>query len=1008
MTRQLSVGLIYLAFFLSGAAALVYQVVWVRSLILVFGGSHLAVTAVLSIFMAGLAVGGYLMGRVADRVARPLRVYGLLELGIAAAALIFMGLMRVYPSVYVALAQGREDSILYLSGVRVLFSLLALIVPTTLMGGTLPILSRFVARQLDELRCTLSFLYGLNTLGAVLGALLAGFVLLPTYSLSTTVLLAVAANVVIGLGSILLQESVPSSASPGDASGEVRGAIPAPDPSIPSGGQDPWKDAPTPLVLWGIGISGFCALGYEVLWTRILTIGVGASVYGFTVMLVAFLTGIALGSKAYGVTVRLLGVRDTGPARPIAWFGVVQVLIGLTAFLVTVFLRDIPAASIQLQELLLRTGIGSFGARAWSSFALAFLSMVVPAIFMGAAFPLAGEVQARSRRTVGRAVGEVLAFNTVGAILGAGVSGFGLIYLFGIERSLQMLTVINIGLGLLVLCSLRRRRWLTAVVTAGTLGAVAFLAVNQTAVRLWDMKYFAVFRNNQPEAFRTPAMVREAVENTDVLYYAEGIESIVSAIKVKGGEQSFITNGRIEASTHLQAQQCQLALGHLPMLLSRDPKRVLVVGLGSGMTLGATSIHPGVERITLAEIEPKVVGVARTFAAYNHQVLDNPKVRIVFNDGRNFLLTTAEKFDVITADPIHPWFRGAGYLYTTEYFGLAAEHLRPGGVIAQWLPIYELTPRDLQSVVRTFRQQFRYTLMWLTHYDAELVGSNDPIRIDEAALERRIAEPAVASDLKKVMMGSAADFLSYFLMGTDGMARFSQGGILNTDDNLYLEFSAPFSIATPAVMEANVNALAAYRESLLPYVVPATEGRALEAQRTRWALQREAGGIGDPALALFLGGKAGRPEFVRLLDEMDQRYPWYAPGQFLKHEYQEVLALAPRPLQRVSLSLVNEAGGQVVVDITAVLVPVSRSRAALMFVDHRARVVYGQVYVDGYDQGDSVQRVVREVLGTVQAAYQEEAEIAVAQHRGLPAAGETLRKVRDSIGSRLRGVGARG
>jgi spermidine synthase len=292
--------------------------------------------------------------------------------------------------------------------------------------------------------------------------------------------------------------------------------------------------------------------------------------------------------------------------------------------------------------------------------------------------------------------------------------------------------------------------------------------------------------------------------------------------------------------------------------------------------------------------------------------------------------------------------------------------------------------------------------MWLTHYDAELVGSNDPIRIDEKELEARIAEPAVARDLKQVVMGSATDFLSYFLMGGEGMARFSQGGVLNTDDNLYLEFSAPFSIAAPAVMEANVNALAAHRESLLPYLVPATGDRALEAQRTRWNEQQEAGGIGDPALALYLGGKAGQPEFRRLLDEMDRRYPWYAPGRFLKHEYQEVLALAPRPLQRVGLRLMNEAGGETLVDITAVLVPVSRSRAAVMFVDNRARIVYGQVYLDGYDQGDSVQRLVSDVLMAIHAAYQKEAEAARAERKMLPAAGETLRKIQAVIGSRLR------
>ncbi len=1005
MQAYLYLGLIYLMFFFSGAAALIYQVVWVRSLTLIFGGSHLAVTAVLSIFMAGLAIGGYAIGRYVDRVSKPLRLYGLLELGIAAFAIVFAGLMKVYPAIYVTLTQGRDASILYLSTVRILFSILALIIPTTLMGGTLPALSRFVSRQPENLRSYLSFLYGFNTLGAVLGALLAGFFFLRTYSVSTTLYIAVAANALIGLLAIALQDKVAFIFSPPQGAALVKaGVVSSSGPPNASVSDETGDVVPLRLVLWGIGISGFCALGYEVLWTRILTIAIGASVYSFTIMLIAFLAGIALGSKAYGLFLKVFGVKEAGHTRVISWFGIVQVIIGVTAFLVTVSIRDIPANSIWLQTYFLQTGISAFGMRVWSSFALAFLYMVIPAFFMGVAFPLAGEAHAKRGRAVGRAVGEVLACNTVGAILGAGLSGFLMIYLFGIERSLQMLSVLNVGLGLLVLVSLWKKTWLNAGVATLTLATLAFLALNHTALRMWDMRYFAIFRSNQPEAFRSPDMVREAVENTDVLYYAEGIESIVSSVKIKGGEQSFLTNGRTEASSHLQAQQVQLALGHLPMLLNRNPKKVLVVGLGSGMTLGATSIHPSVEQVTLVEIEPKVIGVARTFAEYNHQVLDNPKLKVIFNDGRNFLLTTQEKFDVITADPIHPWFRGAGYLYTTEYFKLAADHLQPGGVICQWLPIYELTPQDLKSIVRSLQEHFTFTLMWLTHSDAELVGSNAPIHIDEAELQRRIAEPAIAADLKKVMMGSAADFLSYFLTGTDGMKRFGRGGILNTDDNLYLEFSAPFSIATPSVMEANVNALAAHRESIWPYLTPATEKTAREEQRKRWALQQQASKIADPALALFLGGKAGDPEFQTLMQELDRRFPWYAPGKFLRAEYHTALAMEPSLLQKAAFRLMNESGEAVVVEISAVLVPVSKTRASIMFVDNHARVVYGQFFVNEYERSEFAQRFVHEVMTAMGTAYQREAANSRGQRRVLPAAGETLRKLKEAIGSKVQDV----
>jgi spermidine synthase len=996
MPVLLARGAVYLLFLLSGAAALVYQVVWVRSLTLVFGGSHLAVTVVLAIFMGGLALGGYAVGAFVDRVGRPLRVYALLELGVAIFALVFAGLMKIYPAIYVSLAQGKDDATLYLLTLRTLFSIVALVIPTTLMGGTLPALTRFVSGQPRALPRVLPWLYGVNTLGAVLGALAAGFVLLRLYSASTTLYMAVATNLSIALASFALEGRLAAAFSveresrvtPGDAAA-TPGSGPVADPF------------PYRLVLWGIGLSGFCALGYEVLWTRVLTLAIGASVYGFTIMLVAFLVGIALGSTACGLLPARRGRTRGGPERAIIAFGVAQILIGVTAFLVTVSLGDVPASVIRLQELL-PGAMRSFPARVWGSFTLAFLYMVVPAFFMGAAFPLAGAVHAAYRNAVGRAVGEVLAYNTAGAILGAAISGFALIHLLGIERSLQMLALLNVGVGLAVLASLARGRWPVAAVGAVTTALLGILAVYPGALRVWDMNRLAIFRSNQPEAFATLEMMREAMENTDVLYYAEGAESIVSVIRIKGGEQSFLTNGRVEASSHPQAQQCQLTLGHLPMLLARDPRSVLVVGLGSGMTLGATSVHPGVERITLAEIEPKVIGVARTFAAYNHRVLEDPKLRIVVNDGRNFLMTTRETFDVITADPIHPWFRGAGYLYSSQYFELAARHLNPGGVIAQWLPIYELTPEDLRSIVRTFREHFPHTLLWLTHYDAELVGSNAPFRIDEAEVARRMAAPAVADDLKRVMMGSVTDLLSYFVMGTEGMVRFSRDGVLNTDDRLYLEFSAPFSIATPAVMEANVRALADHRESILAYLAPAPDSGAREEQRRRWDLQREAGRVADPALALFLGGKMEDPRFTRALVELDERFPSYAPGRFLRSEAEAALAMTPQPLETAAFAMAGDDGRPVVVEISAVLVPVSRTRAALMFVDNRARVVYGQRYVDDHEGRDAAARLAADVMATIRAVYDKEAEAVSAGRPAPPPAGETLRKIQAAIGPKVR------
>jgi spermidine synthase len=992
--HPLLLSLIYLMFFLSGAAALMYQVVWVRSLTLIFGGTHLAVTAVLSIFMAGLALGGYTIGKYVDRVKKPLRLYGLLELGIALFAIIFIGLIRLYPLVYIALARGKDNAHVYLAFIRVIFSVIALIVPTSLMGGTLPVLSKFVAGHPKNLRVHLSFLYGINTLGAVLGVLAAGFFLLRFYSLSTTLHLAIIANVCIGLAAVLLQPKATTVLEAVTEYGQGSTETGAPDLSTAESSNNVFA---LKLVLWGIGVSGFCALGYEVLWTRILTIVMSASVYSFATMLVAFLTGIALGSGVYGLIPKVFRVSDRGVGRSISWFGIVQVIIGVTALLVTVYIRDLPMNLMRLHGFFQSIGISLFGVRMWSGFALAFSYMVVPTFFMGLAFPLAGKVHAQYRKVVGGAVGEILAYNTVGAILGAALSGFVLIYLFGIERSLQMLIVINIGYGILVFFSVRTSKIVNLLVPSATLAALLFLALNNNALRIWETKYFAIFRSNDLEAFDTPEKIRHALENTDVLYYGEGIEAVVSSVKVKGGEQTFATNGRTEASTDLKDQQVMFALSHLPMLLHKDPKKVLVVGLGSGMSLGAISVHPSVEEITLVELEPKVLGVARTFADYNHHVLDNPKVKIFFNDGRNFLMTTEEKFDVITADPIHPWFRGAGYLYTNEYFTLASEHLRPGGIVCQWLPIYELTPADLKSVVLTFRQQFKHTLLWLTHYDAELIGSNSPIIIDEAELGKRISEPLIASDLKRVMMGSATDLLSYFLMGTEGMKAFSQGGIINTDDNLYLEYSAPFSIGNPSLMGRNVSALSQYREDILPYLLRPTDPEEQARQENRWASFLEASELRGRASSLFLSGLFKTPEFGKLMGELETRYPNFAPARFLEFERDLALAREPRLLQKTALILQNEQGAAVKVEISAVLVPVSSKRASVMFVDNDARVVYGELYFSGLNHEQRMDQFVDDVMRTIRSIYRDEAWNALRKGSKFPAAASTLKEIREII-----------
>jgi spermidine synthase len=321
--------------------------------------------------------------------------------------------------------------------------------------------------------------------------------------------------------------------------------------------------------------------------------------------------------------------------------------------------------------------------------------------------------------------------------------------------------------------------------------------------------------------------------------------------------------------------------------------------------------------------------------------------------------------------------------------------------MCQWLPIYELSVENLKSVVKTFSGSFTYTMAWLTESDAELIGSNEPIIIDEAQLDRRLADPAILRDLKPVMMETATDFLSYFIMGSAGLKAFSHGGIVNTDDNLYLEFSTPVSVGKN-VMQTNVNALAQHRESLLSYLLLAKDSAARNQQRARWTLNRVAAGITDRAHALFLGGDYDNPEFRNLLAELTDKYEWFAPGRFLKQEYMDEVSKRPKLIQQVALVLLNARGEAIKLEISAVMARVSQERAAAIFVDNAARAIYGQRYFSGINVDQAIAGFISEVMSAIRATYRRETEMALRQGIKFPAADPTMRKIRQVITEKVQ------
>ncbi len=945
-----------------------YEVVWARSLGLVFGASHLAVSTVLAIYMAGLALGSRLFAGPADRTDRPLRLYGILELGIAVSAPCFLLLMSIYPSLYSPLAGQFQDNGAFVTALRVAFAIAAMIVPTTLMGGTLPLMTRFVTSCSNRLPHQLSRLYSLNTFGAVVGTLAAGFVLLRMFGATATLLIAATVSALVGITAMLLGQKAVSSPE----------AMPAAAIS-----QDPREETRAPgnllrhLALILIGVSGFCAMGYEVLWTRMLTMGVGTSVYSFAVMLAAFLTGIGLGS--HGFSLIASNKRVMGERAYVLIFAAAQLLVGISALAVTILMKDLPATVHWIQGIVAGLTDSEFQGRLGASAGIAFFYMAIPAFFMGMAFPAAGAVLGAGRSDTGSTVGRLLAVNTVGAILGPIISGFVLIQLFGIERSLQMLVILNLGAGAVMLAAAVNRR---LVLPVG--GTVALILIVRGALpqwgSTWDSNAFATHVNN---ATAGGEMMRADPRDLEVLYYREGINETVSVFRSLGGIQSYVVNGRAEASSAAVDIQLQRSLGHLPMLLHPDPRKVFVLGTGTGMTLGATALHPQVEQMVLAEIEQEMIPVGRSFGRWNNGVLDDPRLRIVINDGRNYLTTTSERFDVISADPIHPWSGGAGYLYTAEFFRSVAARLEPGGIASQWLPLYELSLKDVRTVVRTFTEAFSHTMVFLTYYDAVLVGSNSRLAIDPAALAARMSNPEIRKDLAAVQMGTADDLLAYFVMGTAGARRFGEGGDLNTDDNLALEFSAPESQGKVGLDALNVRALGSARENLSAYLAGS---RPLPAdQQSRWDRHLILGRLFDQAHFQYL---ARNRTATSLLAEVERRDPSYAPLRFIREEQRTGPGADPKLVSYEEFEVADAGGHRSVLRIDAVCQFLGRERALITFVNTARQEIYGQRFVDGsYEELETVVNrfvtdalsVLRDVADEVQrgsSGYRNETSVA--------------------------------
>jgi len=770
--------LILTFFFLTGLTGLAYELVWIRLLILSFGSTQFAITTVLATFMAGLAAGSLIFGRLVDRYPYPLKVYGTVEIILGIYCILSPLVFHVVKALYLYASPIRPEATFRadFEPIQFALALLVLIIPTTLMGGTLPALVKYLARS-EKIGFNIAVPYAVNTLGAVTGCLVTGLFALYYFGVNATVYVAGAVDIVIGVLVLVLYRGE------GRVEGRQEAVI---QPAVPAGAGQGSRRRLNAVVITAFYLSGFASLAYEVLWTRVLSLVLGSSVYAFTIMLATFLAGIGIGSVAFAPFVDRC-------KKPVFWFAVLEAVIGIFALASIFIYRELPFIFFNLKQ--------SFGTQFWLfliiKFLLASAVMIVPTLAMGAIFPLVTRIYSEGVGTIGKKVGNIYSINTAGAILGSFAGGFFLVPVIGAQSGVMLMAGLNIVLAIVVLAmSALEARWKYAIGAALAAG----YAVISFSLPSWEKMAMTTGMYVNDYGDKRDASFESWKFNEKLLYYHEGLNAIIT-VRSSGpsGEViSYEANGKTEArSERGMPPKSWAILGHLPAMLHKgEPKEALVIGLGSGVTLGMMEHYPYAS-FDVVELEHAVLDAARFFHESNHRALDDPRVRLHITDGRSFLASVDKKYDVIVSGVSDPWISGVSNLFTYDYFMELKGKLKEGGIVALWFSNYRSTPEDFKTGLNSFAAVFPNTSVWF-HYaislDLVVIGSVDEHFLDMDRLNSIFAMEGVREELTKIDMRSPYDIFSLYLAGGEDLRAFLSGADINTDERPILEFSLPKSL----------------------------------------------------------------------------------------------------------------------------------------------------------------------------------------------------------------------
>lgn len=799
-------AIILICFFSSGISGLIYQILWTRMIVKVIGGTPYAISIILTVFMGGLGLGAYLVSKYIDRIKEPgklLRTYGILELAIGIYAGVAPFLLKGFLPLYSLFYNQLYHHYVIYNLLTFLGVFIILCIPVICMGATLPILCQFYVSSLSHLGTHVGRLYGLNTIGAAVGALVCGFWLIEFLGVTYTLIFAVMINSIIGVFCWFISSKLSNNhpVSKEKTAKKIPGKISVPATSLQDAsqhnGMSGVENISSSLTLNGalaiFAVSGFCAMAYEVIWTKLLGLIVGPTTYSFSIVLVTFILGLGLGSIIFG------WLADKVKA-PIWLLIATQVAAGIFVLVISQLLGN----SQFFFAKMIFTFQNHFALLSLTKAAILFLFMILPTLCLGATFPLVGKIYTQSVSTVGSSLGFAYMVNTVGAVLGSFCAGFVFIPLIGKENGLSLVIGLQLLIPLVVASIILvknrentlKKSFLVAVAIAGLVLCLFLPVWNRHGLahgRYHRFEYFkkALTENGWWKSLLYGSGIMNSLSTGELVYYGDGIGGFTTVTKhinaLGRADYSLSNSGKADASSFAD-MPTQTLTAHFPMIIHPNPKTVMVLGLASGITCGEVLYYP-VEKLDILEISNKVVAASHLFRPWNNNVLSDPRSNLIVQDGRAHLQLTNQTYDVIISEPSNPWMAGLSALFTYDFFSLAKDRLNNEGIFAQFIHGYQMDWPTFALVGRTFAQAFPNNLLVTTNLGTDyiMVGYKD--RSHTKALSHADHKMEHIRKFKNLELSDPK--LLYMFIVSEDMQRLFGDGEINSDATPLLEYMAP-------------------------------------------------------------------------------------------------------------------------------------------------------------------------------------------------------------------------